>query len=296
MTPPVPAARAPATIAFDRLASDYDTLAAGEIFQLLRRRTHDAFARHFAKGSRVLEIGCGTGLDTCFLASRGVRVVACDPSEEMVSRALRRLGREGCDEMATILPCGLQDLASYLEAREPKPRMPGGVRFDGIVSNFGVLNCVEHLAPLGALAGRYLRPGGVVVVGLMGRVCALETLYFTATRRRGTSRRRGRGPVAVHVAGVEVPTFYHRIADVQAALGAELLLSTIEGIGVVIPPPYLEARWRTLPKSLRRMATSLDWLLARWPPFNRVGDHVLLHFVSQRNPRNPRIREGAAHA
>ena len=279
MTPPTLGMRAPATVAFDRLASEYDALAAGEIFRLLRARTHAAFARCFAPGSRVLEIGCGTGLDTIFLASRGVCVVACDPSEEMVSRSLRRLAHAGCENTAMVLPCGLRDLASFLDA-VAEPRDSGGAPFDGIISNFGALNCVEHLAPLGALARRHLKPTGVVLLGLMGRACAVEALYFTAMRRSQLrSRRRGRGPIPVPVAGIDVPTFYHRITDVRTALGAELTLAHVEGIGVVLPPPYLEPRWKRLPESVRRLATRLDALLAPWPPFNRLGDHVLLHFV-----------------
>ena len=274
--------RAPATIAFDRLASEYDQLAAGEIFQLLRERTHQVFARRFAPGSRVLEIGCGTGLDTAFLASRDVHVVACDPSEEMVIRSLRRLAHAGCEDKATVLPCGLHDLASFLDAIDTNADSAGaaGEPFDGIVSNFGALNCVEHLAPLGALARRYLKPAGIVLLGLMGRVCAVEALYFAATRRPNlAARRRGGGPIPVPVAGIDVPTFYHRIADVRAALGVDLALASIEGIGVVLPPPYLEPRWSHLPKSVRSLVTRVDALLAPWPPFNRVGDHVLLHFV-----------------
>jgi SAM-dependent methyltransferase len=280
MTPLAHDARTAATVAFDRLAPEYDVLAAGEIFQLLRQRTHAAFARRFHAGMRVLEIGCGTGLDMLFFASRGVRVVACDPSEEMVSRSLRRLAREGAGEQATVLPCGLLDLASFLDALAE----PGG--FDGIVSNFGALNCVEHLAPLGALARRYLRPSGVMMLGLMGRVCAVEALYLTATRRaRIAGRRRGPGAIAVPVAGVNVPTYYHRIADVRAALSPELALDAVEGIGVALPPPYLEPRWQRLPRPVRGIVTRLDALLAPWPPFNRVGDHVLLHFVKREDGR-----------
>ena len=277
MTSAAASTRAPATLAFDRLASEYDEIAKGEIFRLLRERTHRAFARRFAPGSRVVEIGCGTGIDTCFLASRGVRIVACDPSEEMVIRALRRLAHEHCDHTATVLPCGLQDLASFLDTLV-EPRI-----FDGIVSNFGALNCVEHLAPLGALARRFLRPGGTIVLGLMTRLCVFEAFYFTATRRRALiGRRRGRAPVPVSVAGIDVPTFYHRVADVRAALGADVRLTRVEGIGVVVPPPYLESRWMTVPGSVRRMVTRLDALVAPWPPFNRVGDHVLLHFAKTR--------------
>jgi SAM-dependent methyltransferase len=263
-------------VAFDRLAAEYDALAAGEIFHLLRRRTHAAFTRRFATGTRVLEIGCGTGLDTQFLASRGVRVVACDPSEEMVSRSLARLAHEGLEDKATVVPCGLQEMSVFLDGLAE----PAG--FDGIVSNFGALNCVEHLAPLAALARRYLRAGGVVMLGVMGRTCAVESLYLTATGRSGPGgRRRGAGAVSVPVAGIDVPTFYHRISDLRAALAPDLRLETIEGIGVAVPPPYLEPRWRTLPKSVRVLVAHVDALLAPWPPFNRLGDHVLLHFVKR---------------
>ena len=268
--------RAAATDAFDQLAADYDALAAGEIFQLMRRRTHAAFDRHVEAGSRVIEIGCGTGLDTVVLAERAAAVVACDPSEEMVSKTLRRVSHAGLETRATILPCGLQDLAAFLDA------LATPAAFDAIVSNFGALNCVEHLAPLGALIRKYLRPGGHVVLGLMGRTCAVEALYFAATRRPHlASRRRGEGAVLVPVAGVTVPTFYHRIRDVRALLGPAVRLQHVEGIGVAIPPPYLEPRWQQLPKPVRGVVTALDGLLAPWPPFNRAGDHVLLHFVKR---------------
>jgi ubiquinone/menaquinone biosynthesis C-methylase UbiE len=265
-----------ATVAFDRLASDYDALAAGEIFQLLRHRTHRAFARRFSSESRLLEIGCGTGLDTAFLAASARTVIACDPSEEMVSRTLRRIAHARLESRVTVLPCGLQHLASFLDA------LASPDAFDGIVSNFGALNCVEHLAPLTALARTYLRDGGVMLLGVMGRTCAVEAIYFTATRRAGmANRRRHPGAVAVPVAGIDVPTFYHRIADLRSTLGPEMILRSVEGIGVAIPPPYLEARWQQLPKTARRVVTRLDALLSPFPPFNRAGDHVLLEFVKR---------------
>lgn len=265
--------RPPAVVAFDRLAAEYDTLTGGQIFRLLRARTHRAFARSFGDGARVLEIGCGTGQDTSFLASRCRHVVACDPSEEMVTRTLRRLAHEGLEGRVTVMPCGLQDLDGYLAALTPAER------FDGIVSNFGALNCVRHLAPLGLAVRRHLRPGGVVLIGLMARLCAFEAVYFTLTRRaRLATRRIASGAVAVNVAGIDVPTYYHRVRDVREALGADLELIAIEGVGVAIPPPYLESRWRALPGSVRSAVARVDGWIAPWPPFNRLGDHVLLQF------------------
>jgi hypothetical protein len=170
-----------------------------------------------------------------------------------------------------VLPCSLEDLQAYLDALN----LPD--TFDGIVSNFGALNCVPHLAPLAALVRGHLAPGGVVILGLMTRMCALEAVYFTATRRPGLAGRRlGCGPVNVPVAGIDVPTYYHRVQDVVGMLGPDVTLTVVEGIGVTIPPPYLESRWLALPQALRTVATTVDDWVARWPPFNRLGDHVLL--------------------
>jgi SAM-dependent methyltransferase len=266
------------THAFDRLASQYDALAHGELFRLMRRRTHAIFERSFAPGSRVLEIGCGTGLDTAFLASRGVAVVACDPSEAMVGRTLSRLANERTS--ATVMPCGLENVGMFLEALgEHAP-------FDGIISNFGALNCVPSLVPLRVVASTALKPGGAMLLCLMGRTCATETIYFALTGRRELMRRRSvLGPVPVPVAGVPVPTYYHRTSDVTKALGPDFTLVRLTGIGVTIPPPYFEQRWRTLPAFVRAPLAVVDSTVASWPAFNRLGDHALLHLV----------KNGAAH-
>jgi SAM-dependent methyltransferase len=278
VTPAPPASTVPAARrAFDRLAASYDALAEGEIFRLLRARTHDACAKTFQAGCRVLEIGCGTGIDTVFLAGRGVCVLACDPSERMVSCTTRRVAHAGVDARVNVMACGLADLGPYLDAVDDEPG------FDGVLSNFGALNCVARLDALGALVARHVRPGGTVMLGLMGRACAWEAFYFTVTGRpRLVRRRRHDGAIGVPVAGMEVPTYFHRIADVQAALGPRVLLTAVVGIGVAVPPPYLEPRWHATPAWIRKSLAGIDRALAPWPPFNRLGDHVLLQFTKER--------------
>jgi SAM-dependent methyltransferase len=264
------------TVAFDRLASQYDAIADGELFRLMRRRTHRVCLRCFDAGTRVLEIGCGTGLDTAFLVSRGVRVVACDPSEAMVGRTLSSLAADRASAQATVLPCGLENLPMFLDAfgeREP---------FDGIFSNFGALNCVACLEPLRQLAADALKPGGIILLGLMGRTCVAEAVYFALTGRgKLIRRRRAGGAVSVPVAGVDVPTYYHRTRDVAAALGAQFTLASVTGVGVAIPPPYFEPRWQRLPSIVRAPLAAVDSAIAAWPPFNRLGDHALLQFVKR---------------
>lgn len=264
-------------MAFDRLAPLYDALARGDAFAHQREQTHAAFRRWLRPGCRILEIGCGTGVDTEFFASLGLHVVACDPSEEMLSRTKRRLASAGIGDHVSILACGLQELPTFLDA------LDHARGFDAVVSNFGAINCVEHLEPLGAVTRRHLRPGGAAIVNVMGRTCAWEALYFAAIGRPALAKRRLRPGVVVPVAGVDVPTFYHRVADVGASLGNDFSLDTILGIGVVVPPPYLETRWQQVPPPIRRFAARVDGVVSSWPGVNRLGDHLLMRWVKRRD-------------
>lgn len=262
--------------AFDRLAPSYDRLTGGEAFLHQRRQTHAAFTRWLRPGCRVLEIGCGTGVDTAFLVTAGLRVVACDPSEEMLNRTKRRLALGDVGDRAGLLSCGLEGLPRFLDALDHNQG------FDAIVSNFGALNCVQSLAPLGVIARRHLRAGGAIVLGLMGRTCLWESLYFSARGRPSLAGRRRQGTVTIPVAGVDVPTFYHRTGDVREALGDGFTLEAVRGVGVMVPPPYLETRWQQVPASIRRATAGLDHVVSGWPIFNQLGDHTLTCWMKRR--------------
>lgn len=261
---------AAAALAFDRLAPAYDALVSRDTFCRQRAQTHAALARWIKPGQRVLEIGCGTGLDTVFLAGHGARVVACDPSEEMVSRTRRRMDAAGVGDRVSLLLCGLQDLPKFLDV------LDHAEGFDAVVSNFGALNCVPSLDALGTLGRRHLRPRGTVAIGLIGRTCLWETIYFSLRGEGAKAARRRATGVSVPVAGVDVPTFYHQRSDVARALGVGFSHFATIGIGVFVPPPYLEPRWQQTPRAIRQLVAALDRWTAAWPLLNQLGDHTLM--------------------
>ena len=112
--------------AFDGLAPQYDQLwNHATIGRLQREAVWRRLDPLFRPGDSLLDLGCGTGEDSLHFAERGVKVRAIDASCEMVRVARSR----GVD--ASVLP--IEDL----------DRIAG--RFDGVISDFGALNCVADL-------------------------------------------------------------------------------------------------------------------------------------------------------
>ncbi|MDY6895074.1 MAG: class I SAM-dependent methyltransferase [Thermotogota bacterium] len=80
--------------------------------------THDSLLRHIPRGTRVLEIGCGSGRDAAFLFSEGYDVTAIDPSSKMIEATLRQHpelgGRVHCSGLP--LPQGHSLLSRVFDA------------------------------------------------------------------------------------------------------------------------------------------------------------------------------------
>jgi ubiquinone/menaquinone biosynthesis C-methylase UbiE len=113
-------------------------------------------------GSRVLEVGCGHGGITCYLASLGVRVaVGLDVNSTNLA-----FGRELTAEISAR--SGQPLPAAFLEMDAGRLAFPAGA-FDLIVAD----NVFEHLTdPASVLTElhRVLSPGGVVVVPIFSSI------------------------------------------------------------------------------------------------------------------------------
>ncbi|HVU80479.1 MAG TPA: methyltransferase domain-containing protein, partial [Rhodanobacteraceae bacterium] len=73
--------------AFDSVAADYDGPRGNNVLvQRMRRALWNAVRDEVPPGSRLLDLGCGTGLDAVEFARRGYRVTATDWSPRMVDR------------------------------------------------------------------------------------------------------------------------------------------------------------------------------------------------------------------
>jgi SAM-dependent methyltransferase len=259
---------------FDAVAQHYDEIfTISKIGQAQRSSIWEELEKTFRPGERVLELGCGTGADACFLAERGVQVCALDASPQMISVARRKtLELRNKNVGAADVSLHLLRVEEVGSLREEGP-------FDGAFSNFGVLNCVEDLRPLVTDLSTLVTPGTSVLLGLMGPSCVWETLWYLAhgepakafrrLRREGTTARLG-DVSAVHVQ-------YPSVRSLARTFSPEFRLTSVKGIGVAVPPSYVEG-WAARFPRLFDFCVRADFVLAHCPGLRILGDHILLKF------------------
>jgi len=226
----------------------------------MRAIVQEVVRRHVPRGGRVLDGGCGVGLDARWLQRDGYEVLAIDASAGMVAAA-----RETVPDLdARILP--LEDVG----------RLASEGPFDGALLDFGVLNLVE-LAPAAEGLARSLRPGACVVAVPMPRLAPTFVLGLLRHGRVRTALGRLRAEREIDVEGVAVRTRY---------LGSRALLDAFApwfepverlGMGFLMPAPGSRP-------SAARLAVSerLERRLRGLPVLREMGDHLVV--VLRRRP------------
>jgi SAM-dependent methyltransferase len=256
---------------FDALAEAYDQTFTNSQIGIAQR---DAVWREldvtFEPGQHILEINCGSGVDAIRLASRGVTVLACDSSPRMIEVARRRAVQAGYDQSVEFRVLATEDIGTLMRKEEP-------AQFDGALSNFAGLNCVENLNDVAEKLARLLRPGAGAVLCLFGRFCLWELLWYLAHGRADKAFRRFRagGDLARLTEGVTVQVYYPSERAITRALAPSFRLRSVKGIGMAVPPSYLEPWARRFPLAL---LAKMDRRIERCPLIRSMADHVLLTF------------------
>jgi ubiquinone/menaquinone biosynthesis C-methylase UbiE len=255
---------------FDAIAERYDeTFTTSKIGRAQRSSVWKELEKAFGPGDRVLEIGCGTGVDACFLAERGVTVVACDSSPQMITAAARRVAEGGKLGLVRLHLLAAEDIAS----------LQNGDSFDGAFSNFGALNCVEDLQQFARGLAILLKPGSTALLCWMGPCCLWEITWYLAQGKPGKALRRfRRGGVTARLAeGATIRVHYPSVRLLAGIFAPQFRLVSFKGIGVSVPPSYLEPWANRFPRLLD-LAVRADSLLGRCPGIRAFADHILLEF------------------
>ncbi|MFN8621971.1 MAG: methyltransferase [Chloroflexota bacterium] len=220
---------------FDAAAAGYDaTFTDTALGRRLRAAAWVWLDRAFAPGDRVLELGCGTGVDAMHLAERGVGVVATDASDGMLEAATRSSVVRGANDLVTVQPLDLARIGDSGWAGAL------GGPFDGVFSGFGALNCVaDRTRLLGALAG-VLRPGARAVLVVMGPTCPGEMAWHLLHGEPRAALRRWRaGERAGVPGGGSIRVWYPSAGRVAGEAAPWFREVRRGGIGVVLPPSGL---------------------------------------------------------
>ena len=256
---------------FDALAEAYDAQFTETLIGRAQRATVlGEFKGAFLPGTRVLEINCGTGVDAVYLGHQGVQVLACDASPAMIRVARRRL-----DTAALRATVEFRCLAT-----ENLGKLIGEAPFDGVLSNFAGLNCVEDLHGVARDLARLLRPGARALLCLFGRFCAWEVLWYLGRGQAGQAFRRFQSGAQIARLGKEasVEVRYPSARRVRQIFAPQFRLRGWKGVGVAVPPTYAEGLARRFPRLLGGLELADKKLLARLPGARALGDHVLLEF------------------
>lgn len=251
---------------FDAIADTYDrTFTDTTVGRYQRAIVTDILVKRFRPGMHVVEVGCGTGADTEHLAKLGVKVTAIDPSSRMIAVAHDRLSRAGLRDQVQLSVGTAEEL---MDASDHE--------YDGLLSNFGALNCLNSPEIIGRLTGRLLTPGAFGVICMLGRWCAWEIIFHLGTLKfREAFRRIKPHSVDVTLGDSSIPVMYpssHEVARVCES-GCDHIQTT--GVGVFIPPSYLNWLVEGFPTAFR-VARSADVRIGKLPVLRNLGDHYCL--------------------
>ncbi len=254
--------------AYDQVAADYDRLLDEDLW--MRRVLWDRYAGLFKPGHHVLEVGCGTGLDTLFAAGRGVHVTGIDASPEMICALRRKAAGRG--------------LSRFIDARVEDARALSAwdaASFDGVFSAFSALNTVD-LGPFAAEAARLLKLQGQLVAHMLAPSGIPKRLRLLSGPS-GPDRQAGQAPFQFDktIGGLSVrhnvwpaPELY------QTFFQAHFLLRRIYGMGFLWPR---KAGLRIPPGVAYRLG-KLETRLGRWTPLLNRGRFLVLELEKRDQP------------
>lgn len=247
---------------FDSLAWAYDSsFCESAIGRRMRAATWRRMDAVFRPGQRVLELNCGTGEDAVHLGRRGVRVVATDRSQQMLDVARAKVRRAGLGARVALQRLAIEQL-SDLERGQ----------FDGVLSNFGGLNCVEDVAWVADRLASLVRPGGTALLCVMGPVVPWEWGWFLAAGQPGKAfRRLRRGGASWRGLTVRYPS----IGAMRRAFEPHFAQRRLSALGVLLPPTYLDARWARNARVLGAL-DRLERRIETFPPLPWLADHYLI--------------------
>ncbi len=246
-------------VAYDKLAGRYDDLFSRTRICTQRESVWEILADTFRPGDAILALNCRTREDALFLFLLDVSVVAREAPEGMIDA-----GRNTPLQL-DLLPV------------ECLSKRCAGALFDGALSNFSGLNSVADLDRTAHDLATMVTLGAPVIVCLSTRFCLSETLWFLFHGKVRRAFRRSFAIATVKIGDCAVKIHYPTLGKVRKSFSPSFLMRSCTGIGVAIPPSFLEPVSRKYPRVLG-LLRRIDKGISHLPLFRSIGDHMLLYF------------------
>jgi len=263
---------------FDNVAADYDRHILGNrINRLLRERSLSILRPTFPGGSPLLEIGCGSGMETIPMLREGHELVVVDLSERMLDVVREKARREGLSERLTTFQLRAAEIDRLVGQL-------GDQSLSGGYSTYGALNCEPNLRPIPGALHRLLRPKSSFVVGVYNRWCLFELVAYGMTGRPSRALGRIKNPIPVGSSRFCVDVYAHDVRDFDRLFAGKFHRESLHGVPVLLPPSDLTNYSEKFSSHFDRLARWDATFGDRWP-WSWVGDHFLA--VYQRDGAAP---------
>jgi ubiquinone/menaquinone biosynthesis C-methylase UbiE len=236
------------------------------IIQYKRKRVRDHVLQYLQPQSFILELNSGTGEDAVFFAQHDHRVHATDISAGMQEVLQKKVRENNMQNLVSSELCSFTEL-SHLKKTGP---------YDVVFSNFAGLNCTDKLDVVLDSFNSLLKPGGIVTLVIMPKLCLWEMLllfkgkFKTATRRLFSKNGR-----EAHIEGELFKCWYYNPSYIIKYLKNNFDLLSCEGLCTIVPSSYMENFAENHPKIFRALSVAEAKYKSKWP-WKNIGDYYII--------------------
>ncbi len=251
--------------AFSKQSPVFDEAdAKNEILQWMRAKVRAHALSLWKPREHILELNAGTGLDAIYFAQKGFYVYATDNAPGMLQIIEKKIKELQLEDNITTQQC------SFLQLDKLDRK-----KFNHIFSNFGGVNCTDKLEDVIKSFDKLLKPGGTVTLVIMPPTCLWEILFAFKGNFKLAFRRLQKNGTPSHLEGLNFTAWYYSPTRVAEMFGKEYSILSTTGLGITVPPPFMEDFPVKHPKAFERLK-SMENSIAKKAPFNSWGDHFII--------------------
>jgi len=253
---------------YDIVAEVYDEKCDNPQMRYMRSLERQLLDAHITAGP-VLDVGCGTGVQTLYLAEKGYRVVAVDISPEMVRTARDKLHEADSSCPASFVVASASDLPF------------AACTYSAVVSVFGPYSHVPRLQRAFDGLSRVVRADATIVMTVVNAHRARWWLGKSLRRqwralRQALSSRESYIPFPLNGRTVNLWIHYFTGRELKQAMQrARFTVVRAGSAFILVSPAYNHSRQQALSPTGRFLARCEDKLRWIWP-FKCLGDYLLL--------------------